>query len=189
MRALARIGVSLVIAFICAYRLSDGLREEQAREAGFESYADQRRIEDAAPQTADQRQAERDAALAAEAAAEVERLAEAAEAERRRQEAEENVVCRKDIQCWGEKAWKVAALQCTDLVEMFVKYDQEWTDGMQEPKFARFQRRDVQNGHGTVIGDKIKFQNGFGAWSHMIYECVVDPAQDLILDARVEAQN
>lgn len=37
----------------------------------------------------------------------------------------------------------------------------------------------------TVIGDRVKFQNGFGAWAPMIYECDIDPASERILDVRV----
>ncbi len=87
----------------------------------------------------------------------------------------EEEACRKEIECWGEKAHTVAAFACPHLVERLAKFDFEWTDGWTEPKFSHFRWRDIEAGTVTVIGDKIKMQNGFGAWSHMIYECDIDP--------------
>lgn len=52
-------------------------------------------------------------------------------------------------------------------------------------KFSHYRWKDAENGIVTVIGDKIKFQNGFGAWSNMIYECDVNPATEAVLDVRV----
>ncbi len=87
----------------------------------------------------------------------------------------EEEACRKEIECWGEKAHTVATFACSRLVERLAKFDFEWTDGWTEPKFSHFRWRDIEAGMVTVIGDKIKMQNGFGAWSHMIYECDIDP--------------
>ena len=95
------------------------------------------------------------------------------------------VACRKDIKCWGEKANLVATYLCPNLVERFAKYDFEWTDGWTEPKFSHYRWHDIGAGTVTVIGDKIKMQNGFGAWTHMIYECDIDPLKEKVLDLRV----
>lgn len=36
----------------------------------------------------------------------------------------------------------------------------------------------------TFIGDKIQFQNGFGAWRNHIYERDLDPSKEQVLDVR-----
>jgi hypothetical protein len=36
----------------------------------------------------------------------------------------------------------------------------------------------------TYVGDQIKLQNGFGAWTPYIYECDFDPDGDRVLDVR-----
>ena len=38
----------------------------------------------------------------------------------------------------------------------------------------------------TYRGDKIKFQNGFGAWSWYIYECDYDLKNEKVIDVRAE---
>lgn len=60
---------------------------------------------------------------------------------------------------------------CQRPVEDLAKYDFEWTDGWTEQKFSRYLARVVAPYVLTVVGDKIKFQNGFGAWQHMTYYC------------------
>jgi hypothetical protein len=93
--------------------------------------------------------------------------------------------CRLDLSCWGEKAATVATIRCPALVVRMAKHDSEWTDGWLETKFSRYRWADKKAGVVTVIGDKVKFQNGFGAWTPMIYECDVDPATETVLDLRV----
>lgn len=122
------------------------------------------------------------------ALAEEKRLADEAEAERiaqikARQAKEE--ACRLSLECWGEKAWSSASFKCTSQIERFARYDHEWTDGILEPKFSHYRWQNKETGVVTVIGDKIKMQNGFGAWMHMTYECDVNPANNIVLDVRV----
>lgn len=120
----------------------------------------------------------------AEAEAKAEQERQAAEELAAKEKAEEEA-CRKEIKCWGEKAHTVATFSCPRLVERFAKYDFEWTDGWTEPKFSHFRWRDIGAGTVTVIGDKIKMQNGFGAWSHMKYGCDIDVVKKEVLDVRV----
>ena len=34
-------------------------------------------------------------------------------------------------------------------------------------------------------GNKVEFQNGFGAWQRMSYECTYDPVDEVVIDVRV----
>ena len=79
------------------------------------------------------------------------------------------------MQCWGDKHSLRATIACEPVIEAQAKYDYEWTDGWLDSKFDRFGWKDKPNGVLAFRGDKIKFQNGFGAWQHMTYWCVYDP--------------
>lgn len=96
--------------------------------------------------------------------------------------AAEAAACKKDLSCWGEKHSISAAVYCDDHVEKLAKYDHEWTDGLLELKFSHYRWKNIDKGIVTYIGDKIKFQNGFGAWQNQVYECDFDPATEAILD-------
>nr|VFK35242.1 MAG: protein of unknown function (DUF4875) [Candidatus Kentron sp. MB]VFK77195.1 MAG: protein of unknown function (DUF4875) [Candidatus Kentron sp. MB] len=74
--------------------------------------------------------------------------------------------CQMDLRCWGDKHNITASVYCDDYVEKLAKYSHEWTDGMLEPKFSHFRWKDKSKDYITYIGDKIKFQNGFGAWQN-----------------------
>ncbi|RUS01689.1 hypothetical protein [Pectobacterium polaris] len=66
-----------------------------------------------------------------------------------------------------------ATVYCKPLVEKSSKYDHEWTDGILENIFSRFQL-DSTNNQLTFIGDKVKFTNGFNAKTTMTYSCTLD---------------
>jgi predicted RNA-binding Zn-ribbon protein involved in translation (DUF1610 family) len=95
--------------------------------------------------------------------------------------------CRESLQCWGERHNITAAIQCDSDVERLAKYSHKWTDGIFEPKFSHFLWKDEPNGVITFIGDKIQFQNGFGAWQNYIYECDYNPISNQALDVRARA--
>lgn len=139
---------------------------------------EKRRVEElAAAEKADQlAKQEEEARRAAEAEAVAANLAQ--------QQAEQER-CRTDLQCWGEKASIKGGYPCTQLVERMAKYDFEWTDGFLDLKFSHHRWRDIKAGTVTIIGDKIKMQNGFGAWTHMIYECDFNPLTNIVSDVRV----
>lgn len=46
---------------------------------------------------------------------------------------------------------------------------------------SHFRWLDEKAGTLTYIGDKIQFQNGFGAWQTHIYECDYNPATESAL--------
>jgi len=52
-----------------------------------------------------------------------------------------------------------------------------WTDGTLELKFSRFRWAAQGGGAITFVGDRAEFQNGFGAFTPVIYEC--DLARDM----------
>ena len=95
--------------------------------------------------------------------------------------------CMQDLQCWGDRKSIEATFKCQPAIERMAKYSFEWTDAMLEPKMSRFRWKDQAAGVVTFIGDKVKFQNGFGAWQAMIYECDYSPAAQLVLDVRLKA--
>ncbi len=98
----------------------------------------------------------------------------------------EEAACREDIQCWGDEHVFTAAVACEPIIERMAEYTMEWTDGWTEPKFGYFRWKDQDAGVVTFMGDKARFQNGFGAWSNVTYECDYDPTNEAVLDIRIE---
>jgi hypothetical protein len=116
------------------------------------------------------------------AAAESDRIeqehAAAAEAEAKR--------CASELKCLGEKFDVESTVACRRLVERLAKNDFQWTDGWLEPKFSHYRWGDKARGVVTYIGDKIKFQNGFGAWTFYTYECDFDTRNKKVTDVRAQ---
>lgn len=94
------------------------------------------------------------------------------------------IACRKSLQCWGDKHMIAAAVYCAGEVPKLASYTSRWTDGMLEPKLSRISWLDQEAGTLTFWGDKIEFQNGFGAWQTMTYSCDFDPASQIVLDVQ-----
>ena len=81
--------------------------------------------------------------------------------------------CRpNDADCWAGSEGYGLLQNCERQVESAAKYQFEWTDGYLDAKFLFV----GLEGDLSVraVGDKIKFQNGFGAWQVMVYDCVID---------------
>jgi hypothetical protein len=95
-----------------------------------------------------------------------------------------DATCLADLKCWGEKHVIAASVRCDDAVERLAKYSHKWTDGLLEPKFSHYRWKNRATGVVTYIGDKIQFQNGFGAFQNHIYECDFDPRSEEVLDVR-----
>lgn len=98
--------------------------------------------------------------------------------------AEAEAKCKEDLQCWGDKHSISAAVYCEKDIERLAKYSFKWTDGFLEPKFSRFMWHDKDAGTVTYIGDKIEYQNGFGAFQNHIYQCDFDPVNELVLEVK-----
>lgn len=90
--------------------------------------------------------------------------------------------CRADLQCWGDKHSIRATSKCRAAIELLAKYKHEWTDGLFESKLSRFRWADQQYGHIEYIGDRINFQNGFGAWVPHTYTCVYNPQNESLVE-------
>lgn len=101
--------------------------------------------------------------------------------------------CKQDPKCWKEKQEEVfyeknkgkAQILCQPMVENHAQYSFEWTDGFLEPKFSYYRAVSLRNETMIIMGDTIKFQNGFGAWQNMKYECKYDAKNNKLLSAQV----
>lgn len=90
--------------------------------------------------------------------------------------------CRRDVQCWGKRHIAYAEQACAPMIEAYALNNFEWTDGWGE----KFNKALLEGGGRiTYLGDYIKFQNGFGAWLIMNYECTYDPATKRALSVTV----
>ncbi len=69
-----------------------------------------------------------------------------------------------------------ASVYCKAPVEKLASHDMKWTDGTFESKFSQANWAPEGKGAIRYFGDKAKFQNGFGAYTNVVYAC------DLALD-------
>lgn len=90
-----------------------------------------------------------------------------------------------DLQCWGEQNNVQAMDLCQGAVERQAQYDVKWTDGFLTPMFNGFKWFDQKSHAVSFVGDHVKFQNGYGAWSNMIYSCAVSGDGKRVLDVYV----
>ena len=102
----------------------------------------------------------------------LERLGHLSDEEKK--EADE-IACRASLQCWGDKHSMRATVACRPLIESLARYDYKWTVGWLGAKLERFSWKDRKEGSISYTGNKIKFQNGFGAWQNMTYWCHYTP--------------
>ncbi|GAB5387036.1 MAG: hypothetical protein Alpg2KO_00040 [Alphaproteobacteria bacterium] len=87
---------------------------------------------------------------------------------------EEDARCEKNAICLGKRIRSRIIHSCKKSVEAHAKYQMEWQDGMLSPAFSPYKFGD-EPGTLIFIGDKARFQNGFGAWQMVeAYICVVD---------------
>lgn len=154
--------------------------EEERLERGFASVNDMQAADRLDLETVEEYQAhlkikkveaEKEARIAAE-------KAKLAAAEEKRKEAE----CPTNLNCWAKKHSLDASVVCERMVERLAKFDFEWTDSWTELKFPRFRWANKKKGVVTYFGDKIKLQNGFGAWQHYVYACDYDPRSGKVVN-------
>ena len=93
--------------------------------------------------------------------------------------------CRKDLICWGERHLALADVYCSEEIERQARFKATWLDGWLEAKFSYYEWLDKEKGTLTMIGDKLEFQNGFGAQVNMVYQCDVDPIGETVLAVRI----
>lgn len=96
----------------------------------------------------------------------------------------DDATCSKELGCWGNKHDIRAGVYCQEPVERLANYTSRWTDGTLESKFSRFRWLNKDEGTLTFIGDKIEFQNGFGAYQKHIYECDYNPELQQVIEVR-----
>lgn len=98
---------------------------------------------------------------------------------------EDAVLCASNLHCWGEKNSIKATVFCGSSIEQLAKHDYKWTNSVGEYKFSKFMWKDRDEKTLTYIGDKIKFQNGFGVWVNHVYECDFNPNTNTVIGVRV----
>lgn len=74
---------------------------------------------------------------------------------------------------------------CSHEIERHSKYSFRWKDGPGEPRFVKAAWEDEAAGQLAFIGDRIQFQNGFGAHQDMKYICSYDTRANRVISARV----
>lgn len=89
--------------------------------------------------------------------------------------------CIKTLSCWAERGSSYAEVLCQQPIEHLSSYDHKWTDGFLDPKFDRFKWLNKEKGTVTYLGDKIEFQNAFGAWQNYMYACDFDPRKKAVI--------
>ncbi|MGF6664984.1 hypothetical protein QF000_006652 [Paraburkholderia atlantica] len=89
-----------------------------------------------------------------------------------------------DLQCLGDKGVVAAGVYCKDKVERLATHSVRWTDGTFDTKFSRFRWADKAAGTITYVGDKAEFQNGFGAFTPVTYECDLASDNKTVLAVR-----
>lgn len=101
------------------------------------------------------------------------------------QKEKERQECMKDLKCWADENYFPAESAARPLIERYAKWDFEWTDSWLERKFTHYRWHDKEKGHLLYMGDKVKFQNGFGAWGPMTYTVAYDPKSNSVLSVKV----
>lgn len=97
----------------------------------------------------------------------------------------EEAKCRKDANCMASRVLGQASGPCSHEIERYSKYSFRWKDGLGEPRFVKAAWEDEAAGQLAFIGDRIQFQNGFGAHQDMKYICTYDTKANRVISARV----
>jgi hypothetical protein len=118
------------------------------------------------------------------------REAAAAEAKRVAEAKEKTIeaICRRDLKCWADEHEIWAQVKCQKEIARLAKYDLKWTNtGLGNSSiFTRVKWKDQDAGQITYIGDRVQFQNGFGAFEHHNYTCDFDPGTRTVLNVTAQ---
>jgi RNA polymerase subunit RPABC4/transcription elongation factor Spt4 len=93
--------------------------------------------------------------------------------------------CNQDLSCIGDRLSISMTGRCVPEIERLAKNSVKWTDETLEPKFSRLRWTNAEKTMVTLIGDKAQFQNGFGAYVSVIYQCDVDIQTRTVFAVRV----
>lgn len=99
--------------------------------------------------------------------------------------AAEEAKCLKDANCLAARLLDKVSGPCSHEIERHSKFSFRWKDGPGEPRFVKAAWEDEAAGQLAFIGDRIQFQNGFGAHQDMKYICSYDTKADRVISARV----
>lgn len=100
--------------------------------------------------------------------------------------AREQEACLSSAQCLVDKYFGLAEARCPMYIERMAKYGVEWTDGWFGLKFKSTPYVVTDKPIVRFHGDSLKMQNGFGAWSNMVYSCDININTNKIVDFSVE---
>lgn len=98
----------------------------------------------------------------------------------------QEAACMADRECWFKRTHIEADVECASHIERRAKYDYKWEDSFLTSRFSRYRWSDKSRHLLEYIGDKVKFQNGFGAWMPMTYRCVYDADTKSVVGLTVE---
>lgn len=101
----------------------------------------------------------------------------------------EKAFCAKKVSCFFTKEMRSKSLQkCRAAVESLARYDHEWLVGMFTASTGTFPviRGQKEDGFVLLMGNKIKFQNGYGAFQQMNYACKYNFIFGTVLDVGAE---
>jgi len=101
-------------------------------------------------------------------------------------QADKDAMCRQDVKCWAEKHIIDAEAKCGYAIERLAEYQHKWTNGWTERKFHHFIWKDEAKDIIIYGGDRIQFQNGFGAWQPHRYLCEFDPSKNMVISVGAE---
>lgn len=92
----------------------------------------------------------------------------------------------KNAKALDNKYGIAASVECAsgadDYLRSIAKYDFKWDDtGFLEEKFDKYLKKVVKPGVLTILSDKAKLQNGFGAFHHIELFCDFDTQNDKVL--------
>lgn len=102
------------------------------------------------------------------------------------------LTCEGDVVCAGSRVQWRAEKACKPLIEGHAKYVPRWREDEDVLPLGKWSERyDVikQYGEKRIIefqGEAVEFQNGFGAWQQVAYECDYDPVEEEVIAARVD---
>jgi len=110
-----------------------------------------------------------------------------AEKERKAQEKRTaEIECKKELSCWAEKHDGAAIIAGQRLIEKAAKFDHRWTDSLLEKKITHYKWHNKPKGQIVFMGDRLQFQNAYGAWQNMKYAIIYDPTAQTILGIDVK---
>ena len=92
--------------------------------------------------------------------------------------------CLRDIDCAsGNGGWSAEAeVQCAPKIEARALYTSRWTEGFFDSKFERVALQPPDYETVKYSGNKVEFQNAFGAWVRQGYDCIYNPVDEYVWD-------